>query len=196
MKRAAIYARYSTDLQNERSVEDQFDLCRSYAARERLAVVETFADRARSGASMVERDGLLALLARVPEGKFDVVVVEAADRLSRDMADLAGIHKRLTYHGVEIRAVNSGVVDTAMVGLFGLVGQMQREEGVKKIRRGLAGVVKDGRSAGGLPYGYRVVNRLNERGEIIRGLRELDEEQAEVVRRISGSMPPGARLGT
>ena len=184
MKRAAIYARFSTDLQSEKSVDDQFDLCRAYAAREGLAVVGAFADRARSGASMIERDGLLELLAEVPKGRFDVVLVEAADRLSRDMADLAGIHKRLTYHSIEIRAVHSGVVDTAMVGLFGLVGQMQREEGVKKIRRGLAGVVKDGRSAGGLPYGYRVVNRLDERGEVVRGLRELDEEQAEVVRRV------------
>jgi site-specific DNA recombinase len=184
MKRAAIYARYSTDLQNERSVEDQFELCRSYAAREKLSVVATFADRARSGASTIEREGLLDLVSQISKNKFDVVLVEAADRLSRDMADLAGIHKRLTFHGVEIRAVHSGVVDTAMVGLFGLVGQMQREEGVKKIRRGLAGVVKAGRSAGGLPYGYRVVNRLDERGEIIRGLREVDEAQAEVVRRV------------
>jgi hypothetical protein len=70
-----------------------------------------------------------------------------------------------------------------MVGLFGLVGQMQREEGVKKIRRGLAGVVKDGRSAGWLPYGYRVVNRLDERGEVVRGLRELDERfQVDAIR--------------
>jgi hypothetical protein len=101
VKRAALYARYSTDLQNEKSVEDQFALCQAYAAREGLVVVETFADRAQSGASMIERDGLLALMAQVPLGRFDVVVVEAADRLSRDMADLAGVHKRLTFHAIE-----------------------------------------------------------------------------------------------
>jgi DNA invertase Pin-like site-specific DNA recombinase len=184
MKRAALYGRYSTDLQNERSIEDQFALCRSYAAREGLAVVATFEDRARSGASMVERDGLLDLLAQIAKGAFDVVVVEHVDRLSRDMADLANLHKRLTFRGVEIRAAHSGLVDTATVGLFGIVGQMQREEGVKKIRRGLAGVVREGRSAGGLSYGYRVVNRVDERGDLIRGLREIAEAQAEVVRRV------------
>jgi hypothetical protein len=31
MKRAAIYARFSTDLQDERSIEDQVTLCRKYA---------------------------------------------------------------------------------------------------------------------------------------------------------------------
>ena len=35
-KRATIYARFSTDLQNERSIEDQLSLCQSYAEREGL----------------------------------------------------------------------------------------------------------------------------------------------------------------
>ncbi len=38
MKKAAIYARFSTDLQNERSIEDQVALCRNYAAREGMNV--------------------------------------------------------------------------------------------------------------------------------------------------------------
>src|SRR6516162_11957338 len=41
-KRAAIYARFSTELQNERSIEDQIALCQSYAQRERLNVVCTY----------------------------------------------------------------------------------------------------------------------------------------------------------
>ena len=92
MKRAALYARYSTDMQNERSVEDQLELCRAYAVREGLQVTARFHDRARSGGSMFERDGLLAMLAQAhsTESPFDVVVVEALDRLSRDMEDLPG----------------------------------------------------------------------------------------------------------
>jgi site-specific DNA recombinase len=41
-KRAAIYARFSTDLQNERSIEDQVSLYQSYAQREDLSVVGTY----------------------------------------------------------------------------------------------------------------------------------------------------------
>jgi DNA invertase Pin-like site-specific DNA recombinase len=44
-KRATIYARFSTDLQNERSIEDQLSLCQSYAEREGLTVVSTYEDR-------------------------------------------------------------------------------------------------------------------------------------------------------
>lgn len=189
MKRAALYARYSTDMQNERSVEDQFELCRAYAVREGLRVVSRFSDKARSGGSMFERGDLLALLAQAqaPDRPFDVLIVEALDRLSRDMEDLAGIHKRLTFHGVEIRAVHEGAASTVLVGLRGLVGQLFREDGAKKIKRGLSGVVRSGRIAGGLAYGYRVVPGKP-------GEREIDPDQAAIVVRIyeeyaSGRVP-------
>ena len=63
-KRATIYARFSTDLQNERSIEDQLSLCQSYAEREDLSVVSTYEDRARSGGSVMGREGLLQMLDR------------------------------------------------------------------------------------------------------------------------------------
>jgi hypothetical protein len=62
MNRTAIYARFSTDLQNERSIDDQLALCRVYAEREGLNIVATFDDRARSGGSVLGRDGLLHLM--------------------------------------------------------------------------------------------------------------------------------------
>jgi site-specific DNA recombinase len=176
-RRAAIYTRFSTDLQNERSCEDQAALCRAFAARNDLRVVAEYADKARSGASTIGRDGLAKLLEEASAGRFEVVIVEALDRLARDMEDLAGIHKRLSFIGVEIITVYEGVADTVAIGLRGLVGQLFREDGVKKIRRGMAGVVREGRSAGGRAYGYRPTP-----GKI--GELEIVEEEAEIVRRI------------
>jgi hypothetical protein len=54
---AAIYARYSSDRQSDASIEDQARLCEERARREGCRVVETYADRAISGASML-RPGL------------------------------------------------------------------------------------------------------------------------------------------
>lgn len=177
MPRAALYARFSTDLQSERSVEDQFALCRDYCVRENLTVVGRYEDRAKSGASVFGRDGLLSLMAEARRQLFDVVVVEHSDRLSRSMKDFASIHETLTFLGIELRAVHSGKLDTATIGLFDLVGQLQREDGAKKVRRGMTGVVRDGRYAGGRPYGYRVV--AGEKGRLA-----VVEEEAAVVRRI------------
>lgn len=175
--RAVIYTRFSTDLQNERSVEDQVTLCRSYALRENIEVVGVYEDRARSGASILGREGLLELLEDARARKFSIVIAEALDRLSRDMEDLAGIHKRLTFLGVEIRAVHEGVVNTVLVGLRGLVGQLYREDNAHKIRRGMVGRVGQGLNAGGLTFGYAPVP-----GD--KGKRQIVECEAEIVRRI------------
>jgi site-specific DNA recombinase len=174
MKRAVIYARFSTDLQNERSIEDQITLCREYTSREGMNVVEVYEDRARSGGSVTGRGGLLRLLDQARERSFDVVVVEALDRLSRDMEDLAGIHKRLSFLGIEIRAVHEGVVNTVLVELRGLVGRFYRED---KVRRGLAGRVGQGLTAGGRAYGY--VPAVGNKGK-----RVIVEAEAQIVRRI------------
>jgi site-specific DNA recombinase len=103
MKPAAIYARFSTELQNEKSTDDQIALCRAYAARHQLNVVATFEDKARSGASVFGRDGLMQLMDAARQQRFTVVIVEALDRLSRDMEDLAGIHKGYLSRGSKSR---------------------------------------------------------------------------------------------
>lgn len=183
-RRAVAYARFSTDLQNERSTEDQLDLCRSYAEREGFLVVGTYQDKARSGASMLGRDGLYNLLQDAQAKKFDVIIVEALDRLSRDMEDLAGIHKRLQYLGIELRAVHEGIANTLMVGLRGLVGQLMREDNVHKIRRGMTGLVKQGLSAGGKAYGYKPDPEN-------KGKRVIVPEEADVIRRIYSEFAAG-----
>ncbi|RWC48067.1 MAG: recombinase family protein [Mesorhizobium sp.] len=157
MKRAALYARYSSDLQTDRSIEDQIALCSDYAGKQDLTIATVFHDRARSGASIVGRDGVMAMMDAARDGLFDVLIVEALDRLSRDQEDLAGIYKRLTHLGIEIRAVHDGRADIVQIGIRGLVGALYLQDLAQKVRRGMAGVVRDGRNAGGKAYGYAPV---------------------------------------
>lgn len=177
MKRTAIYARFSTELQNERSIEDQTVLCRSYAERNGWSVVAVYDDRARSGASVYGRDGPMRLMDAAREGKFDLILVEALDRLSRDQEDLAGLWKRLNFLGVELRAVHKGKADQVQIGVRGLLGSLFLTDLAHKVRRGMDGVIRDGRNAGGRAYGYRPV--AGKRGELA-----IVEDEANVVRRI------------
>lgn len=55
---------------------------------------------------------------------------------------------------------------------------------VAKNHRGLRGRIEQGRSGGGLCYGYDVVKRTDREGEPVRGDRTINEGQAEIVRRI------------
>lgn len=90
--RAAIYARYSTDNQRDASIADQFRVCRLHAERQSWKIVGEYSDHAVSGASLL-RPGVQALMADAGRGRFDVVLAEAMDRLSRHQEDIAAFFK-------------------------------------------------------------------------------------------------------
>ena len=75
---AAIYARFSSDLQDLRSIADQVDLARRYAEGRGLPVVEVYDDAAISGASTLNRPGLLRLIAAAQARRFDVIITESS----------------------------------------------------------------------------------------------------------------------
>jgi len=181
----AAYARYSTDLQSDRSVEDQIALCEDFARRSGITIKHRFHDRAQSGATIAGRDGLAAMLAAAVRGDFDVIIVEALDRLSRDQADLAGLYKRLSFLGVDIVAVHDGKADHIQIGIRGLVSALFLDDLKNKTRRGMAGVIEQGRHAGGLAYGYRPTP-----GEP--GVLQIYDPEADVVRRIFDDFNAGS----
>lgn len=182
--RAGIYARYSSDNQHERSIDDQVRLCRERAESQGALVVEVYADYARSGAHALSRPALQQIMADAKVGRFDLVIAEALDRISRDQEDIAAIHKRLRHVGVRIHTLSEGDVDELHIGLKGTMNALFLKDLAAKIRRGQRGRAEAGRSPGGLSYGYAVVREYDAAGEPVRGLRRIDEAQAAVVRRI------------
>ena len=183
MTRAAIYARFSTQMQSAASIEDQVRLCQDRAMREGWSIGPVHTDMALSGASM-QRPGLLALLDDAEAGRFDVIIAEALDRLSRDQADIATLFKRLSFHGVRMVTLAEGDVTELHVGLKGTMNQLFPKDLADKTRRGLQGRVLAGKSGGGNAYGYRVVRRLGPDGVPVSGERQIDASEAEIIRRI------------
>ncbi|MET3591750.1 hypothetical protein ABID26_001134 [Mesorhizobium shonense] len=53
-KKVAFYARYSSDNQRDASIEDQLGLCRLHAEKQSWTVVDSYSDRAISGALPLE----------------------------------------------------------------------------------------------------------------------------------------------
>ncbi|MFY9958321.1 recombinase family protein [Bradyrhizobium sp.] len=192
-KTAAIYARFSSDLQKDVSIDDQFALCETYAKREGMNVISRFSDRAKSGSSLFDRDQLLELMLAAKARKYDAIVVESLDRLSRDQADLAGLFKKLKFYGVDLLTVNEGQATDLHVGLRGIVGAMYLKDLGDKVRRHHFGRVREGKVMGLVTYGYKPV--AGKPGE-----REIEPDKAAVVRRIfaeyaSGVSPRDIALG-
>src|SRR5688572_12885069 len=116
--RVAVYARYSSSLQREASIEDQVRRCHAFIQEHGGAVNDAliFTDAATSGASL-QRPGfekMMAIVSAKPRG-VDVVVTEDLTRVSRDFADSAGLFRRLQYLGVPLIGIADGV-DTSSAG--------------------------------------------------------------------------------
>jgi site-specific DNA recombinase len=183
MTKVAIYARYSSDQQRDASIEDQVRLCKERAAREGWDVAGVYTDHAISGASLM-RPGIQQLLQDALAGKFEIIVAEAMDRLSRDQADIAGVFKRLRFAGVAIVTLSEGEIGDLHIGLKGTMNALFLKDLADKTRRGLRGRVEAGKSGGGNSYGYDVVKSIGADGSISRGERRINEPQAAIVRRI------------
>ena len=191
MKRAVIYARYSSDLQSEASIDDQVRLCRERAEREGMSVQQIFADYAISGGSLNNRPEMRSLLDAVQQGGIDVVIAEALDRVSRDQEDIAAIFKRLQHAEVCLLTLAEGEINELHVGLKGTMNALFLKDLAAKTRRGQRGRVEAGKIPGGNSYGYKIVRRLLEDGSVSTGEREIDGKQAEIVRRIFAEYAAG-----
>ncbi len=180
--KVAIYARYSSDNQRDASIADQLRICREFAARQGWIVVQEFTDHAISGATLL-RSGFQALMRDALNRRFDVVLAESLDRFSRDQEDTAGLFKRLTFAGVNIVTLAKGDITHLHIGFKGTMNALFLKDLAAKTHRGLRGRIEDGKSAGGLCYGYRVVKALSG-GNVTTGERDIEPAQAQIVERI------------
>lgn len=184
--RAAIYARFSSDLQDSRSITDQVAMAQKYADTRNLKQFSVYEDAAISGASTLNRPGLQRLLSDAAAGKVQVVITESLDRLSRSQADIAQIYERLDFLGVRLETLADGRVNEMHVGLKGTMSALFLKDLAQKTRRGQMGRVKAGRIPGGRSYGYDVIPSVDDRGR-----RVINEKEAAIVRRIYAAYVSG-----
>ncbi|WP_336981635.1 recombinase family protein [Altererythrobacter fulvus] len=192
--RTLIYARYSSQLQNPRSIEDQITACRQRAEAEGWQIVECFHDRAISGAAGIEdqqRPGLAAMLQRLELGGIDQVLTESTDRIARHQGDAFAVREQIEYHGARLFTLMDGVIDDITGTIKGLFDARTRKDLAQRVRRGHRGNIAEGKAASGVAYGYRRVTRFDDKGEPIRGLREIEPTTAAIVLRIFAEYAAG-----
>ena len=188
--RIALYRRHSTVMQSASSSANQAASCMKLVDYLGGTVVATYLDPEQSGYRR-DRPGLKNLLRDVEAGAVNIVVCEALDRLARDAEDVAFLGKKLMYHRVALHTVSEGHVDEIKFAVAGLLGAIFLKHLVDKTVRGMEAAVLAGRFAGGRAYGYKRVIRLDDRGEVIRGLMTVDEQQAAIVTRIFAEFAAG-----
>ena len=181
--RAVIYVRVSTDSQEKdgTSLETQQRACMEYAEAAGWQVVECVPD-VSSGANL-EREGIERVRLLLRGGLVDVVLAHAVDRLSRNQNHIGILLDEVQKAGAQLELVTERFEDTA-VGRFILAArafsaEVEREKILERTMRGKAERARSGRLPQGTGrglYGYHYNQAL--------GVRETDEYQATVVRRI------------
>jgi len=193
MTPVAIYARYSTDKQDARSIDDQLRRCREYAKHHDQEVVAEFTDAATSGAH-TERINLRRMLDVATATKrppFKAVIVDDLSRLSRDLGDTWRIiFTDLVTVDIRVIDASTGMASDAngartMFAAMAMVNDTFLQLVRHETHRGLQGRAIAGFSTGGSLYGFTTFEEENPTDrEHPRKMWAIDETEAEVVRRI------------
>lgn len=109
--KAVIYARFSSDLQREESIEAQVRACSDYIANKKWVLTNTYIDRAISARSD-QRPEFQRMIADAKLHKFDFVVIHKLDRFSRDRYDHAFYKRELKLAGVRLISVLENLDDS------------------------------------------------------------------------------------
>ncbi|WP_390891628.1 recombinase family protein [Edaphobacter flagellatus] len=198
--RCAAYARYSSDLQSPRSIEDQLRICREYAHARGFIFLEehVYTDEALSGVG-ADRPGLGRLLdaALSPARPFDIILLDDSSRLARNTKDALSIFERLNFAGIRLIAVSQGIDSDneqahVLVTVHGMVDSLYVKELAKKTHRGLEGLMLRGQHTGGRCFGYDSVPVSGTTGKQL----VINESEAAVVRRIFEMSAEGQSLKT
>jgi site-specific DNA recombinase len=136
-----------------------------------------YADFAASGSTVHRRPEFSRMLTDAEDHQFDIIIAEDIDRLARGEGDAPKLRQRLEFLGIEMHTCTDGHITKLHAGLKGLMSSLFLDNLVAHTKRGMAGVVREGRHPGGKIYGYRTIAGCP--GEL-----EIAEEEAAVVRHI------------
>lgn len=157
--RGAIYARFSTGMQNEESIERQVAQCLEWCSRHNVIVAKehVYADRAHSGKYILHRENLLRMMADVKTGIFDIVIIEDHSRLSRDLGHSGHLFNRLKFDDTLLASAQRGVLDASDIAIFGYFSAEQREQVSRQVRDHKRVLWAKGSWQSRIPYGYQAV---------------------------------------
>lgn len=187
VKKAVIYARFSSAKQTEQSIEGQLHTCQQYAKENGFVVVGEYIDRKKTAKNDL-RPNFQKMLADSYKHEFDFVIVYALDRFARDDGDHGTDKRILQRNGVLLLSATQQIGINAdgsenlggilTEGIYVALAKYYSRELAQKVRRGQnESLEKKNFLGGSVLYGYRVKDKkfcINEpEAEIVREMFEL-----------------------
>src|SRR5262245_9360916 len=157
-----------------------------YARRHRTPVADFVAVHGVAG-SRAQWEQLLGLLDTLQPG--DRVIVSELSRLGRSLPQILQIVERLIHKGIRLIALKESmrfegkhnVQTKAMIALFGLFAELERELIAERTKEGLAAAKARGKRLG-RPKGARSTSKLDGRQDDIQSLLRKKVSKASIAR--------------
>lgn len=180
MKRAIAYARFSSDLQREESIDAQLRAIRKYCDENDFVLLATYADKGISGTSD-NRPEFQRMISAATKGDVDAVIVHKLDRFARNRYDSAFYKNILKKNNVKLISVLENLQDSPeSVILESVIEGMNEYYSLnlsREVRKGLQENALECKVTGGPPaLGYSV-DRATQKYVI-------NEYEAEAIRMI------------
>ena len=161
-----LYCRVSdaSQVNKGHSIKEQEPMLRKFAKDNELITKKVFKDKAKSGTSMGNRDGLYSALAYASEHTdISVFIVQDTDRLARDEHGHFTIRAFLRKYGIKLMAMNQPYIGDSPEGrlmdtLLAGVNAFQSRITGRKVSQVLDRLAAKGKTTGPAPLGYINVN--------------------------------------
>ena len=166
-KKAAIYARFSSDMQREESIDAQVRACREYAEREGYEVVKIYSDEAMTAKNDRREDFQNMIYAAMSTNDFDYILVHKFNRFARNKFDSVIYKKKLRDIGKNVISVTQKIDDSPegkmLEGVIEAVDEYYSANLALEVIKGMRENALKGVSTGGRPplgYSYGPDGRL------------------------------------
>lgn len=184
--RAGLYERVSTEEQKIRgySIAAQIDNLTEYCTKNKMKIVDHYADEGISGAKPpLKRPALQRLLDDVQAGKIDIILFTKLDRWFRSVKEYFKVQEILDKHGVQWKAIHEDYDTTTANGqmsitIFLAVAQNERDRTAERIKVVLEHKRKNKEACFGgqaIPFGY--MKEKDDNG-VVRLVKDPETEQA------------------
>lgn len=159
-KKAAIYARYSSDNQRDESIDAQVRAIEEFAVKNSIEIVKIYADKAKSATSD-KRPEFQQMIADSSLGMFNTVIVHKLDRFSRDRYDSATYKRKLKMNSIQLISITENldgspeslILESVIEGM----AQYYSANLAREVMKGMRETAYQCRHTGGIaPLGYDV----------------------------------------
>ena len=187
MENGIIYARFSSQSQNEQSIEAQIRICSEFAENKGIKIVNVYSDKAKTGTN-TDRPAFQKMVSDAQTGAFKYIIVYMFDRFARNRRDSVMYKEMLKEkYGIKVISALEPISEDEGGEFYEMFLEWNAEKYSKRlskrIRDGIDTSIANGMFCGGkVPFGYRLeIEQAADNAKPIKKV-VVYEEEAEIIR--------------